>query len=105
LKTYNFLDNRGGGDFICSPHRGVAQTGGSSGEQPEGQRFKFSQLYQFMRGQALWALGELRIKEAATRMKDFLQDEGEIWYYGNEATESKKISMIAEEALKKLATP
>ncbi|HET6364160.1 MAG TPA: hypothetical protein VFG02_03855 [Nitrospirota bacterium] len=58
-----------------------------------------------LRGQALWALGELRIKEAATRMKDFLRDEGEIWYYGNEMAESKKISMIAEEALKKLATP
>jgi len=58
-----------------------------------------------LRGQALWALGELRIKEAATRMKDLLRDEGEIWYYGNETAESKKISMIAEEALKKLATP
>ncbi len=57
-----------------------------------------------MRGQALWALGELRIKEAAGRMKDFLRDEGEIWYYDNEAAERKKISLIAEEALKKLAT-
>jgi HEAT repeat protein len=55
-----------------------------------------------MRGQALWALGELRIKEAAKRMKDFLRDEGETWYYGNETAEREKISMIAEEALKKL---
>ena len=58
-----------------------------------------------LRGQALWALGELRIKEAGNRMKDFLRDEGEIWYYGNEMAESKKVSIIAEEALKKLATP
>ena len=30
-----------------------------------------------IRGQALWALGELRIKEAAGRMKECLGDEGE----------------------------
>jgi hypothetical protein len=55
-----------------------------------------------IRGQALWALGELGIKEAAGRMKGFLLDEGETWYYENEAVQRSKISTIAEEALSKL---
>jgi predicted metal-dependent peptidase len=55
-----------------------------------------------IRGQALWALGELRIKEVAARMKDFLLDEGETWYYENEVVQRKSIRTIAEEALRKL---
>ena len=57
-----------------------------------------------IRGQALWALGELRIKESAPRVKDFLHDEGETWYYDNEAVQMKRIRSIAEEALKKIET-
>jgi HEAT repeat protein len=55
-----------------------------------------------IRGQALWALGELRIKEATGRIKDFLLDEGETWYYENEAVYRKRIGTIVEEALRKL---
>ncbi len=57
-----------------------------------------------IRGQALWALGELRIKEAAGSMNNFLHDEGETWYYENEAVCRKKINAIAGEALKKCET-
>jgi HEAT repeat protein len=56
-----------------------------------------------IRGQALWALGELRIKGAAGSMKEFLRDEGETWYYENEEVRKKQIRTIAEEALGKLA--
>ncbi len=55
-----------------------------------------------IRGQALWALGELRIEDAAGRMKEFLNDEGETWYYENEAVCRKKIKTITGEALEKL---
>ncbi len=55
-----------------------------------------------IRGQALWALGELRILDAAGMMKAFLADEGETWCYENEGVCRKKISVIAEEALAKL---
>jgi HEAT repeat protein len=55
-----------------------------------------------IRGQALWALGELRIKEATGRVKEFLLDEGETWYYENEAVYRKRIGTIVEEALRKL---
>ncbi len=55
-----------------------------------------------IRGQALWALGELRIKDSAGRMKEFLGDEGETWYYENDAVCRKKIKTIAAEALGKL---
>ncbi len=55
-----------------------------------------------IRGQALWALGELRIKELSGRMKGFLNDEGETWYYGNNEVCRNKIKTIAAEALGKL---
>jgi hypothetical protein len=35
-------------------------------------------------------------------MKEFLNDEGETWYYENEAVCRKKIKTIAKEALEKL---
>jgi HEAT repeat protein len=56
-----------------------------------------------IRGQALWALGELRIKEAAGRVKELLGDEGETWYYENDAVCRRQIKTIAGEALEKLA--
>jgi hypothetical protein len=55
-----------------------------------------------IRGQALWALGELGVKEAVSRMKELLADDGETWYYENDAACRKKIKEIAEEALRKL---
>jgi len=33
-----------------------------------------------------------------------LHDEGETWYYDNEAVQMKRIRSIAEEALKKIET-
>lgn len=55
-----------------------------------------------MRGQALWAWGELGIKEATERIKDFLLDEGETWIYENDSVSMKNIGTIAEEALRKI---
>jgi HEAT repeat protein len=55
-----------------------------------------------IRGQTLWALGELRIQNAAGRIKNFLSDEGETWFYENDAVRKDKIKTIAEEALKKI---
>jgi hypothetical protein len=55
-----------------------------------------------IRGQALWALGELGIQDAAGSIKNFLSDEGETWFYENEAVCRGTISEIAEEALGKL---
>jgi hypothetical protein len=67
------------------------------------------ELHQFLRssnicirGQALWALGELGIKDAAAGIKNFLSDQGETWFYENEAVCMGKICVIAEEALEKL---
>ncbi len=54
-----------------------------------------------IRGQALWAMGELGIKDAAGSIKHFLSDEGETWIYENEAVCRGKIHAIAEEALGK----
>jgi HEAT repeat protein len=55
-----------------------------------------------IRGQTLWALGELRIQDAAGRIKNFLSDEGETWFYENDEVCKEKIKTIAEEALKKI---
>ncbi len=55
-----------------------------------------------IRGQALWALGELKVREAAGRMRGCLGDEGETWYYENETVCRKSIKAIAGDALKKL---
>jgi hypothetical protein len=55
-----------------------------------------------MIGQALWAWGELGIKEAPERIKDFLLDEGETWIYENDSVSMKNIGTIAEEALRKI---
>ncbi len=55
-----------------------------------------------IRGQALWALGELRVKGMVERMKYFLEDEGETWYYDNEAVNRGEIKTIAADALRKM---
>ena len=55
-----------------------------------------------IRGQALWALGELGIRDAAGSMEGFLGDEGETWCYENDIVCRKKIKTIAGEALGKL---
>jgi HEAT repeat protein len=68
---------------------------------PELEKFLHS-LNICIRGQALWALGELGIKDAAGSIKNFLSDEGETWFYENEAACRGTIREIAEEALEKL---
>ena len=56
-----------------------------------------------MRAQALWALGELEIKDAAARIKGFLTDENEVWIFENDSVSRKSINAIAGEALKKMS--
>lgn len=56
-----------------------------------------------MTGQVIWALGELRITGAAEKIRSFIDDERETWIYENDSPVIKRVSMIAEEALKKLA--
>jgi hypothetical protein len=55
-----------------------------------------------IRGQALWALGELRVGEAAEKIQGCLDDEGETWYYENDAVCRKSVKTIAGDALRKL---
>ena len=55
-----------------------------------------------MRAQALWALGELEIKDAAEKIKDFLGDANEVWIFEGDSAARKSIGTIAAEALKKM---
>jgi hypothetical protein len=55
-----------------------------------------------LRGQALWALGELGTKEMTERIKDSLGDQTETWVYENDSVSRKNIGAIAEEALRKM---
>ena len=55
-----------------------------------------------MTGQALWALGELGMKEAVGKIKSFLSDGRETWLFENEQVSMKSIGRIAEEAIRKL---
>ncbi len=55
-----------------------------------------------MTGQALWALGELDVRESSEKIEGFLDDERETWIYENDSVCKKTIDRIAEEALKKL---
>jgi hypothetical protein len=55
-----------------------------------------------MAGQAIWAAGELRMKDAEEKLKGFLDDTRETWIFENESVSRRKIREIAEEALKKL---
>ncbi len=55
-----------------------------------------------MTGQALWALGELRMREAVEKIKRFLNDKRETWIFDNEQVSMKSIAEIAREALMKL---
>ncbi len=55
-----------------------------------------------MRGQAVWALGELAVKAAAFRMHDLLHDSEEVWIFEHEAVVRKSIGTIAREALGKM---
>jgi HEAT repeat protein len=55
-----------------------------------------------MLGQAIWALGELRITEAMDKIKTFLNDNRQTWVYNNDSACIKTIGQIAEEAVRKL---
>lgn len=68
---------------------------------PELEEFLDSQNI-CMRAQALWALGELGIMDAAARIKGFLTDENEVWIFENDSASRKSINAIAGDALKKM---
>ncbi len=53
-----------------------------------------------MVGQAIWALGELKVSSAIERIKGFLKDERQTWFYDNDTVRIARISEIAREALK-----
>jgi hypothetical protein len=55
-----------------------------------------------MQGQAIWAVGELNIKEAAEKIEGFTDDERETWIFENDSACVKSISGIAKEALRKM---
>lgn len=55
-----------------------------------------------MAGQAIWAVGELGMKEAVEKVKRFMGDERETWIFENDSVCLKTIGKIAEEALRKL---
>jgi hypothetical protein len=55
-----------------------------------------------MKGQAIWALGELGIRGASDRIRSFLKDPNEIWIFENDSVARKSIGTIADEALKKM---
>ena len=55
-----------------------------------------------MQGQALWALGELRIEAAAPRIERFLADPNEVWIFESKEVARKSIGTIAAEALQKM---
>jgi hypothetical protein len=55
-----------------------------------------------MRAQALWALGELDIRDAADGIRGFLDDAEEVWIFENESVARKSVGAIAAEALKKM---
>ncbi len=55
-----------------------------------------------MRGQALWALGELKAANAAVRIREFLKDTAEVWIFENESAVKKTIGTIAGDALEKM---
>ncbi len=53
-------------------------------------------------GQAIWAMGELRIKKTSDRIRSFLGDSRKTWLYENDSAVIKTLSLIAQEALNKL---
>ncbi len=55
-----------------------------------------------MKAQAIWALGELRIKDTADRLRGFLDDSNEVWIFENESVAKKSIGTLAAEARHKM---
>jgi len=55
-----------------------------------------------MTGQAIWAVGELGIREAEPAVTGFLGDGRETWIYENDSVSRRTLGEIASEALKKL---
>lgn len=56
-----------------------------------------------MVGQAIWALGELRVSDVVEKIKDFLKDDRETWFYDNETARIARVSEIAREAIEKIS--
>jgi len=53
-------------------------------------------------GQALWALGELRVRTAAPKIRAFVADSRKTWLYRNHSVSIRTIGEIARRALEKL---
>jgi len=68
---------------------------------PELERFLASPNV-CIRAQAVWAVGELGIREASSRIEELLLDDGETWYFENDEVLRSRISTIAAAALKKI---
>lgn len=58
-----------------------------------------------MVGQAIWALGELKITEAMDKIKRFLNDNRQTWVYESDSVCVKTIGKIVKEAIEKIQTP
>lgn len=56
-----------------------------------------------MVGQAIWSMGELKISEAINKIRGFLEDERETWFYDNETASIARVSEIATEAIEKIS--
>ncbi len=55
-----------------------------------------------LRAQAIWAAGELKIKEAVDKIRGFLSEREQAWIYENDRATLRNISEIAREAIEKL---
>lgn len=53
-------------------------------------------------GQAIWALGELKIGDVKDRIKALIYDDRQTWVFENEAVSLKTIGDVAKEAIEKL---
>lgn len=55
-----------------------------------------------MAGQTIWTLGELKIRDAAEKIRGFLNDSRTTWIFENESANVRTLGDIADEALVKL---
>lgn len=58
-----------------------------------------------MIGQTIWALGELGVSEEVERIRGFINDKRETWFYKNDSVEKASIGEIAREAISKMERP
>ncbi len=53
-------------------------------------------------GQTIWALRELGVNEELERIRSFINDNRETWFYKNDSVEKASIGEIAKEAIVKI---